>query len=214
MFTGLIQDMGRVLRIVPRGGMTLMSIGTDMQNPQWIIGESIAINGACLTLVKGRSGEFDVEISPETLQRTALGTMASGEAVNIERALRPNDRMGGHFITGHVDAVGTIIQLKDIGGAVEMEISVPETLMPLLVEKGSVAVDGVSLTVNTLRNTGFSVVIIPHTLSRTTLGQSRPGRRVNIETDLIGKYVLRYLSYRGSVKAEINMELLARHGFV
>jgi len=206
--------MGRVSRTVPRGGVSLVSISTPMENPRWIIGESIAINGACLTLVRGMAGEFEAEISPETRQRTTLGTLTPGEAVNIERALRLDDRMGGHFVTGHVDDVGTITQVKDVGGVVEMEISVPGTLMPLLVEKGSVAVDGVSLTVNALRDTRFSVSIIPHTLSMTTLGRAGPGGRVNIETDLIGKYVLRYLSRRGSVKAEISMEFLNQHGFV
>lgn len=205
--------MGRVARIAPRGNMLRLTISTIMEKPEWIAGESIAVNGACLTLVRGAAAEFDADVSPETLQRTTLGTLSSGEAVNLERAMRLDDRLGGHFVTGHVDGVGIIASRRDAGGAVEMEISVPETLMPLMVEKGSIAVDGVSLTINAMREKSFTVTIIPHTLARTTLGLARPGRRVNIETDLLGKYVYRYLSCRGTANSGINVEFLARHGF-
>ena len=202
------------MRMVPRGKVVLLTIGTAMECPQWVPGESIAVNGACLTVVRGADGEFDAEISPETIQRTTLGTLSPAEAVNLERALRLDERLGGHFVTGHVDAVGTITLHRDIGGVVAMEISVPESLMPLLVEKGSIAVDGVSLTINTVRETGFTVMVIPHTLARTTLGHARPGRKVNIETDMLGKYVYRYLAYQHGVRPGITEEFLARHGFM
>jgi len=194
--------------------MVLLTIGTTINKHHWIIGESIAVNGACLTLVRAVGAEFDVEVSPETLQRTTLGKLSTGEAVNLERAMRMDDRLGGHFVTGHVDAVGTITSQKNMGGVLEMEISVPQTLMPLLVEKGSIAVDGVSLTINAVKKSGFAVVIIPHTLARTTLGMANPGRQVNIESDLLGKYVYRYLANRGTGSTRIDMEFLARHGFV
>jgi riboflavin synthase len=127
MFTGLIQAMGSVVRIAPWGNMRRVTISTIMEKPEWIIGESIAVNGACLTLVRGVAGEFDVDVSPETLQRTTLGTLSPGEPVNLERAMRLDDRLGGHFVTGHVDGVGIIILHRDVGGVVEMEISVPES---------------------------------------------------------------------------------------
>jgi len=214
MFTGLIQDTGRIVRTVHQGRAALMTVSTAMENPQWIRGESIAVNGVCLTLVNGAGGEFDVDISPETLRRSTLGTLSPGEAVNLERAMRLSDRLGGHLVTGHVDAVGIKTLRKDMGDSLEMEISIPEALMPLMVEKGSIAVDGVSLTVNALRKAGFTVAIIPHTMAGTTLGRAKAGRRVNIETDILGKYVYRYLAERGAGQQAVTEEFLARHGFV
>jgi riboflavin synthase len=124
-----------------------------------------------------------------------------------------DDRLGGHFVTGHVDAVGTVTLRKDMGDVLEMEISIPETLMLMVVEKGSIAVDGVSLTINAVRKNSFAVAVIPHTVARTTLGQAKPGRRVNIETDLLGKYVYRYLACLGTAQPGITKEFLARYGF-
>lgn len=190
MFTGLVQDVGAVERIVS-GPMTELWIRTSLGAADFALGESIAVEGACLTVVERSGDAFRVQASPETLRRTTLGELRPGSPVNLERALRLSDRLGGHLVQGHVDAVAELRSQRPEGGSVVVELSVPQAVAPWLVEKGSVAVDGVSLTVNGLRPGSFEVALIPETQARTTLGRKRPGDKVNLEADLVGKYVAR-----------------------
>ena len=157
------------------------------------VGESVAVSGVCLTVVRADARGFEAEVSPETLRCTILGDLRPGEPVNLERALRLSDRLGGHVVTGHVDGVGRIATRRQEGNTHVLTVAVPENLRRYLIPKGSVAVDGVSLTVNAVLPEGFSVAIIPHTARLTTLGHKRAGDRVNLEMDLIGKYLERLL---------------------
>jgi len=160
------------------------------------LGASVAVNGACLTVVKKTKDVFMVDVSPETLQRTNLQSLAAGGLVNLEQPMRFQDRLGGHLVTGHVDGIGTITAIKPEGGFTVFRFRVPAIISSLLVAKGSVAVDGISLTVNDCRRDGFSVAIIPFTLQHTNLRVRKVGDKVNLETDLIGKYVQSFLAQR------------------
>ena len=215
MFTGLVEDTARLVRVTPAGGVDryrFEPLGLDAS--ALVLGESVAIDGVCLTVVAFDSRGFQVEATPETLSRATLGSRRPGERVNVERALRLGGRLGGHLVTGHVDATGTVEELRRAGAAVVGRFRFPPELGPFLVEKGSVAIDGVSLTVNEVGPEVFSVYLIPHTLDVTTLGDRRPGDRVNLETDLIGKYVVRALAARGEAPAGITEAFLAEHGFL
>ncbi|GHG83342.1 riboflavin synthase [Comamonas sp. JC664] len=190
MFTGLIQDLGRVERVIP-GGMTDLWIHTALGASAFELGESIAVNGACLTVVECAGDSFRVQAAPETLRRTTLGTVQPGDAVNLERALALGDRLGGHLVSGHVDAVSEVLETYPEGGSWVMGFRLPEALAPYFIEKGSVAIDGISLTVNTLEADRFRVQLIPETQERTTLKSRGVGAKVNLEADQIGKYVAR-----------------------
>lgn len=188
MFTGLVQEIGTVER-VSQSSMTdlwLSSTFTELQ-----LGESIACDGCCLTVVEAKGSEFKVQASPETLRRTTLGEWKGGTRVNLERALRLGDRLGGHWVQGHVDGVSKIVSATEEGGSRVLAFELPENLAAFFIEKGSVTVDGISLTVNEVRPGEFSVALIPETLTRTTLGGKGAGARVNLEADLVGKYVAR-----------------------
>jgi riboflavin synthase len=215
MFTGIIQDVGRLLRAEARGPGRRLTIATGLDASDFALGESIAVNGVCLTVAEASSGAgtFAADASPETLRRSNLGELRSGDAVNLERALRPVDRLGGHFVLGHVDATGCLSARKADGEFWTLSFSAPPTAMRYVVEKGSVAVDGVSLTVSALGDQGFSVAVIPHTLERTNLPSRRVGDRVNIEVDILGKYVERLLQPAGKGEG-VTLELLARSGFL
>lgn len=197
MFTGLVQEVGTVERVMP-GGMTDLWIRASLGGEELALGESIAVDGACLTVVEREGGEFRVQASPETLRRTTAGRLAAGARVNLERAMRLSDRLGGHLVLGHVDAVGEILSRRPEGDSVVMTFRLPPALAPLFIEKGSVAVDGVSLTVNEVTSDRFSVALIPETLQRTTLGQKGAGEPVNLEADMIGKYVARLHGQRAA----------------
>ena len=180
MFTGLVQT-GTVSTASGR-----LRVGADLELSE---GDSVAINGVCLTATAVRPGGFDADVMPETLRRTALGALAEGDRVNLELPLRASDRLGGHIVQGHVDATGTVDSAVDDGFSRLVRISAPEELLRYVVEKGSIAVDGVSLTVAEVDDDGFTVALIPETLERTTLGSAGPGRTVNIEVDVLAKYV-------------------------
>jgi len=189
VFSGIIQSTGRLEARTARGGGARLVLSTPRPLPRLALGESVAVNGACLT-VAGRNGRrFTADVSPETLRRTTLGRLAPGTRVNLERALRLGDRIGGHIVQGHVDAVGRLDAITPEGDWVLFRFSAPAALAPFLVEKGSVAVDGVSLTVFRCRKGGFSVALVPHTLRETTLGERRPGDRVNLEADILLKHI-------------------------
>jgi riboflavin synthase len=190
MFTGLIQDVG-VVRDLRRGEPLRLSIETSLTG--LVLGESIAINGTCLTVVAISGGQFSLEATAETLSRTTLGELGNGAKVNLERAVALGDRLGGHLVLGHVDGPGRVCGVKPQGGGRWLEVEAPPTVVPFLLEKGSIALNGVSLTVNGVKDSRFQVVLIPETLSRTTLGALGVGDRVNLEADIIGKYVGRLL---------------------
>jgi riboflavin synthase len=190
MFTGLIQDVGTVERI-SFGGMADFWVRASIAGQDLKLGESIAVDGACLTIAELKPGAFRVQASAETLRRTTLGSIDPGSWVNLERSMTLSDRLGGHLVLGHVDAVSQILSIRREGDSSVLEFSLPPSLAPLFIEKGSVAVDGISLTVNELGADRFSVALIPETQRRTTLSAKRCGAGVNLEADLIGKYIAR-----------------------
>ncbi len=193
MFTGLIEEVGVVLQVRREAGIAQLAIRGKETVAGLATGDSIAVDGACLTVTRVESSLFEVDLSEETLARTTLDWLGPSDPVNLERPCRPTDRLGGHVVTGHIDGVGTVLEVRETSGTWWFSISFPEALRPLLVEKGSIAVDGISLTIASLDARSFGVAIIPHTYHHTTLGSKQAGRRVNLETDLLGKYVIRYL---------------------
>ena len=196
MFTGLIEDVGKIASLRLKNGAAVLTVRTKISVRSMPLGASVAVNGACLTVVKKLRGAFTVDVSPETLARTNLEQLAVGSLVNLEQPMRLQERLGGHLVTGHVDGVGTVASIRKQGEFTIFRFRVPPALARLLVSKGSVAVDGISLTVNDCRRDGFSVAIIPFTLRHTNLQGRRVGDKVNIETDLIGKYVHSFLTKR------------------
>jgi len=195
MFTGLVEEAGEV---VARDGARL-TVAAQRVHQDSELGASIAVNGACLTVVARTGQQLGFDLGPETLARTALGDLRAGQRVNLERPLRLGGLVGGHLVQGHVDGVGTVTTLERDGDMARLRIEwVDPALARLLIPQGSVAVDGVSLTVAALDATAFEIMLIPHTLGQTTLGSLAGGRRVNLEMDMIGKYVQRFLSLGGS----------------
>jgi riboflavin synthase len=218
MFTGIIQDMGTFRHLSNRGNEILVEIETDLDLNDMSVGDSIAVNGACLT-VTGKDGRvFTADISPETLSRTNLGRLRPGDDVNLEKSVRLNDFLGGHLVLGHVDGLGEIRERSAQRNAITFGIDVDESLARYVVEKGSIAVDGISLTVNRCKKRRFYVSIIPLTARQTTLSKRKAGEVVNIETDILGKYVEKLLKQGGpdkdSGKDRIDMDFLFRHGFI
>jgi riboflavin synthase len=197
MFTGLIEDVGEIKSLSIHDRSAVLTVETKLPLRAMPLGASVAVNGACLTVVRKSRRAFTVDVSPETLKRTSLGPLRAGSLVNLERPMRLQDRLGGHLVTGHVDGVGTVAAIEQKGEFTFFSFRLPDRLGRLLVSKGSVAVDGISLTVNECSRRGFSVAIIPFTLKHTNLRARRVGDKVNIETDLIGKYVQSFLDKRG-----------------
>jgi riboflavin synthase len=177
------------------------------------LGDSVAVNGACLTVVAIKEKSFQVDISPETLLKTTMGQVRVGDLVNLERALRVGDRLDGHMVSGHIDGIGRVTVRHPGGNAIRFTFEASPALCRYIVEKGSVAVDGISLTVNACTDKTFEVSVIPHTAEVTTLGSTQVGHRVNIETDLIGKYVERFTRRAQGVGSHIDEEMLAKAGF-
>lgn len=218
MFTGIIQGKGTVFEKKPSGGGMIFGLETDFDLTDPEEGESIAVNGVCLTARNIEGRRFLVDVSPESLDRTNLGNVAAGSKVNLERALRLSDRLGGHLVSGHVDSTSKVISRKPLGDFVLFSFHVPEGLGRYIIEKGSITIDGISLTINECDERTFSVSIIPHTLEVTTLGSLSQGDMVNIEVDLIGKYVEKLLSVKPEggegQGSTINEAFLAEHGFL
>jgi riboflavin synthase len=192
MFTGLISDIGVVERLSPRaGGARLALRPARLPVDDLVLGESVACSGACLTVVERGGGLVAFDAVPETLSRTTIGGWTSGTRVNLERALRLSDRLGGHLVAGHVDAVGELLARAVEGEGARLTFSLPAAIAPLVAEKGSIAIDGISLTVASAGRDRFEVALIPETLARTTLGQARPGCKVNLEADVVARHVAR-----------------------
>jgi riboflavin synthase len=193
MFTGLVESLGAVARAEETGAGRRLTI-RDAIGPQLVLGESVALNGACLTVVAMHGNDFDFEVGPETLLKTNLGTLRAGDRVNLERSLKVGDRLGGHFVQGHVDAVGTIDARMRNGDWEDVWFRCPAELTRLMVPKGSIAVDGVSLTLVNVEAERFSVMLIPHTQALTTLGFKVAGAVVNLEADMLAKHVAKLLA--------------------
>ena len=195
MFSGIVEDVGVLQALEEKDRGVVLRVGVrKIDAGELVAGESVAVNGVCLTVVSVEDGSFSVDASHETLSRTSLSGLRAGSGVNLERSLRVGDRMGGHIVTGHVDGTGTVESVAPVGESRVFSFSIPAALAKYVVEKGSVAVDGVSLTVNSVRGAEFSANIIPYTLRETTFSEFRRGREVNIECDIIGKYVEKMLS--------------------
>jgi riboflavin synthase len=219
MFTGIIEGLGTISAIQASGIGKRLTVTSDFDLLQSRIGDSIAVNGACLTAVELSSRRFIADVSPETLSKTTFGKIGIGDRVNLERALRLSDRLDGHLVSGHIDGTGIMEHKKNVGNAVIIGFSVPKSLGRYMILKGSVAVDGISLTINHCTDAHFEVSIIPHTAGLATIGFKSVGAAVNIETDLIGKYVERFLMpHRQPDTTEpasgLNMQFLAKSGFL
>ncbi|MBN1476257.1 riboflavin synthase [Candidatus Sumerlaeota bacterium] len=212
MFTGLIEAIGTLASRTGRGEGQALIIEAPSIAPSLSAGESVAVDGCCLTVVRPGTDDFEVFASPETLSRATLADRPLGAEVNLERALALGDRLGGHLVTGHVDARGTVERYKPAGESWTLTVSFPPDLAHLVVEKGSIAVDGISLTTFDVAGDRFSVAVIPETHTRTTLHLRRAGDAVNLECDLIGKYVARHLALAGA-QTGLTEEMLLRAGF-
>ena len=196
VFTGIIEDLASVASVSPLEQGCRLEITTSLPTAELVMGESITLNGACMTVVVIGDTGFSVDVSSESLRRTTLGDLGEGAPVNLERSLRMGDRLGGHVVTGHVDGVGRVRTVREEGESSVYTFEAPPELLARLVEKGSVAVDGVSLTCYALTDDSFDVALIPHTMTVTTLGQRAAGDAVNLELDVLGKYVERLLEGR------------------
>jgi len=190
VFTGIVRERGRVAGVDGGEAGVRVTVETAVEAG---IGDSVALNGVCLTVVENSGGRLAFDAVPETLRRSSLGRLAAGDAVNVEPALRAGDPLGGHYVQGHVDGVGAVRSVTPEGDGVRMWLDAPADVLRYCVEKGSIAVEGVSLTIAELDGTGFAVALIPHTLVETTLGEAEPGDTVNLETDVLAKYVERLL---------------------
>ena len=194
MFTGLVEDLGTIERIDRRSDAAILVISpAKMLVSELVLGESVAVNGVCLTVTRveagAGNGRFTALAGAETLRRTTLGELRPQSKVNLERALRVGDRLGGHMVAGHVDAVGQVTSRRDLGSNLEFVFRAPAEVTRYVIEKGSIAIDGISLTVNRVEDYGFAIALIPHTVDHTTLANKPVGSKVNLEVDMIGKYV-------------------------
>ena len=216
MFTGLIEEVGELQRTSRRGGGLQLVIHAPKIAAASAAGDSIACNGVCLTIERLLGKSFETHAGAETMQRTTLGGWRVGGRVNLEAALRPTDRLGGHFVQGHVDCAGVCTGRQRQGETVFFSFEIPPEQMVYVVEKGSIAVDGISLTVTEAKDGGFSVAIIPHTMSHTTLGEMSSGAEVNVELDILAKYVRKMLptGATGAVMSGITEDFLRDNGFM
>ena len=218
MFSGIVEEMGAVSILNRSLAGTRLTIIASTILGDLAIGASVSVNGTCLTAVAKTDHDFSVDVSPETLQVTTLGSLASGSPVNLERAMKLNDRIGGHMVSGHVDGIGALRSRHQDGNALVLELEAPKDILRLCVAKGSITVDGISLTINEVTERSFVVSIIPHTAKVTTLGLKQVGDQVNLESDLIGKYVERLLQERGILPPKpapvIDKDYLKRRGLI
>ncbi|RQW85096.1 MAG: riboflavin synthase [Geobacter sp.] len=215
MFTGLIEEVGKIIGLDRAGAGARLHVACALPQDEITLGDSVAVNGVCLTVVEKSSGRLSFDVSPETLERTKFKALRPGTFVNLERALRFGDRLGGHLVSGHVDCIAVLRERREVSGNYQFAFQLPPRNARYLIEKGSVAIDGISLTVNSVSDDGFTINIIPHTAEHTTLRFRGPGDEVNIETDLIGKYLERLLSGKQTGGENgVSLELLAKSGFL
>lgn len=217
MFTGLIAELGSVQKLSRQGNSYQLTVGAKKVLDNLKIGDSVAVNGVCLTVVELGTAGFTADVMPETVRLTNIGLLSPGSKVNLERTLRLCDGLDGHIVSGHVEGLGTISGKRPEGIAVVTTIDTPTELLKYIIKKGSIAIDGISLTVTEVTDHGFSVSLIPHTAKETTLGFKAVGDKVNLETDIIGKYVERMLNFSkketdGSQR--VDADFLAKHGFL
>jgi len=210
MFTGIVEDVGTVESMSPLRGGKAITVATNLPDEGTAPGDSVSVSGICLTVTKREPGRFTADVSQETLSKSTLGTYRPGTRVNLERALTLSGRLGGHIVYGHVDGVGTIREIRPLGEARVFHLQADPSIMKFVVYKGAIAVDGVSLTVSAVQRDGFELALIPTTLERTTLESARTGARVNLETDIVGKYVFRYLG--GGGEGGVTLGFLKSHG--
>lgn len=215
MFTGIIEEIGYVKRINQQSRSAQIEIKADKVLGDVAVGDSIAVNGVCLTVVAFDSQHFTADVMPETVSKTNLRELKPGSPVNLERALKLGGRLGGHIVQGHVDAIGTIVEKQILEIAIIYRIATEPELLQYVVPKGSVAIDGVSLTVVDVFQDSFTVSLIPHTAHETVLGEKKPGDRVNLESDIIGRYVKHLMNRNhGEERQALNLSFLAEHGFI
>ncbi len=199
MFTGIVQSVGRIRSVEKRGADARVAIDAAALGLDDVgIGDSIAVAGVCLTVVALDAAGFAADVSPETLSRTTLGALTAGDPINLEKSLRLADRLGGHLVAGHVDGVGKVVAVHEDGAAQRWTFSAPAALAPYIAVKGSISIDGTSLTINDVDGNTFGVTLIPHTLTVTTFGARKPGDAVNLEVDLVARYVERMYGERGA----------------
>lgn len=211
MFTGIVEEMGSVKALRREAGAARLTVSASTVLEGTAIGDSICVNGVCLTVVEMNKNDFSADVAVETLSVTNLGELKVGAKVNLERALRLSARIGGHLVSGHVDAVGRIKGKREEGNGWRIFIEAPEQVLRYIIKKGSIAIDGISLTVADLEKTVFSIAVIPHTAKLTTLGFKSTGDSVNLEVDIIGKYVERLLA--GRIEGGVSLEMLKKSGF-
>ena len=213
MFTGIVEEVGTVVGVQRGGNKSCIRIKAQKVLEDIRLGDSIAVNGVCLTVTDFDSASFQADVMNETLSRSSLGSLRSGSPVDLERAMAAGGRFGGHIVSGHIDGTGTVTDIKNDGIAVWYTVSAKPEIMRYIVEKGSVAIDGISLTVAKVTDSSFSVSIIPHTAAQTVLGTKKTGDTVNLENDIIAKYVEKLIK-PDSTAGGVSMELLAKNGFI
>lgn len=216
MFTGIVEEVGMVKSIKMGAKSAIITIQADKVMEDIHLGDSIAANGVCLTVTSFDRNSYSVDVMHETLRRTNLGSLKSGSRVNLERAMAADGRFGGHIVAGHIDDTGTIISMEKDDNAIWITVQTKPQVLKYIVEKGSIAMDGISLTVATVSEKDFAVSVIPHTGSNTTLLEKKPGDTVNLETDMVGKYVEKLLTWNVEEEKEssgITMDFLKSHGF-
>jgi riboflavin synthase len=214
MFTGIIEDKGKVLKVEYRGQEKRLTLEVPFDLTGVQLGDSINVNGVCLTVVEKQRETIGVDLSSETLQKTNLAKVQEGDKVNLERALRLSDRLGGHIVTGHIDGNGVITEKRMERNFLQLRIRVPQAVSRYVVQKGSIAIDGISLTVNEYKGEAISLTLIPYTLQKTTLIDKKVGDEVNVEADILGKYVEKMLDREGGKPEGIDLSFLKEHGFI
>lgn len=217
MFTGIVEEIGKIRHVISGSVSGEIQIGASKVLEGTKVGDSIAVNGVCLTVTRLNRDGFCADVMPETLRRTNLGKLNSGDSVNLERAMAADGRFGGHIVSGHIDGVGYIHEKRPEGNAVWVKIGAPPEILDLIVEKGSIAIDGISLTVATVSDRDFQVSVIPHTGEETILLKKEVGEAVNLENDIVGKYIQKFQKQLNAKpekqESRITMEFLAEHGF-
>ena len=214
MFTGIVEDKGKVLKGEYRGQEKRLTIELPSHLTEVQLGDSININGVCLTIIQRQGRAIELDLSQETLQKTVLGELKEGNQVNLERALKLTDRLGGHIVTGHIDGIGVISEKRRERNFLQLKIRIPESVSKYVVQKGSIAIDGISLTVNEYVGGEIRMTLIPYTIEKTTLMDKNVGDRVNVEADVLGKYVEKLLNRGDKKSKEVDLSFLKSHGFI